>query len=113
MSVDLGLVHLLGADAIGQPGRRQFRLYAQSARGSVIMWMEKEQLNSLSVVIDRALADITEGQMLRTEAQAHEELNEQKLTEGMPEGFPRMPNYEFQVGQIRLSLEDTEMQFLL
>jgi uncharacterized repeat protein (TIGR03847 family) len=109
MSVDLGLVRLLGADAIGQPGQRQFRLYAQSTRGSVIMWMEKEQLNSLSIVIDRALAEITEGQMLRTEAQAYEH----RLTEGMPEEFPRMPNYDFQVGQIHLSLDNADMQFRL
>jgi uncharacterized repeat protein (TIGR03847 family) len=109
MSADLGLVHLLGADAIGQPGQRQFRLYAQSTRGSVLMWLEKEQLNSLSVAIDHALAEITDGQALRTEAQAREA----DSREGMPATFPRTPTYEFQVGQMRLSFDGAEMQFLL
>lgn len=109
MSVDLGLVRLLGADAVGKPGQRQFRLYAQSTRGSVVIWMEKEQLNSLSVAIDHALAEITDGQVLRTEAQASGE----NRPEGMPAEFPRSPDYDFQGGQMRLSFDASEMQFQL
>jgi uncharacterized repeat protein (TIGR03847 family) len=109
MSADLGLIRLLGADAIGRPGQRRFRLYAQSTSGSVLIWMEKEQLNSLSIAIDHVLAEITEGQVLRTEAQVHEE----DITAGMPAEFPHMPDYEFQGGQIRLSFDGSEMQFQL
>ena len=52
MGIELGPVWLLGADAVGQPGQRRFRLFVQSARGSAILWMEKEQLNSLSLSLD-------------------------------------------------------------
>jgi uncharacterized repeat protein (TIGR03847 family) len=71
--------------------------------------MEKEQLNSLSVAIDHALAEITEGQVLRTEAQASEEGS----AEGMPATFPRSPDYELQGGQMRLNFDAAEMQFTL
>ncbi|MDQ2903995.1 MAG: DUF3090 family protein, partial [Chloroflexota bacterium] len=70
MSTDLGIVELLGAEAVGQPGQRRFRLFARSSRGTAVMWMEKEQLSTLSVAVDRLLAHITEGQVLRVEAQA-------------------------------------------
>ena len=46
MSVELGSVRVLGADAVGQPGQRRFRLFVQTARGSAIMWMQF--LSSLS-----------------------------------------------------------------
>lgn len=70
MSVDLGPVTVLGADVIGPSDQRQFCLFAQSVRGSVLMWLEKEQLDGLSIALDRSLALITEGQALRTEAQS-------------------------------------------
>ena len=39
MSIELGRVDVLGADAIGQPGQRRFCLFARSWRGSALMWM--------------------------------------------------------------------------
>ncbi len=101
MSTDLGPVNILGADAVGEPGQRRFRLYAQAGSRSVIMWMEKEQLNTLSLALDRALAQITDGKVLRAIAQA--EPNPE--TAGMPENFPRQPTFEFQVGQIRIGYD--------
>src|SRR5438876_10436099 len=109
MSVDLGPIDVLGADAVGQPGQRRFRLFAQNARGSAVVWMEKEQLNSLSLAIDRFLALITEGQILRTEAVA----GRQPLPPGMPAGFPQQPTYDLQVGQIRLNYDERREVFLL
>ncbi|GAC1358707.1 MAG: hypothetical protein NVS2B12_20370 [Ktedonobacteraceae bacterium] len=109
MSVDLGLVTLLGADAVGQPGQRRFRLFTRSLLGSAITWMEKEQLAGLSEALDRSLALITEGQVLRTEARAGGPTN--AVT--MPADFPRHPTYEFQVGQIRLNFDESDNYFSL
>ncbi|HZS79739.1 MAG TPA: DUF3090 family protein [Ktedonobacteraceae bacterium] len=103
MSTDLGLVDVLGAEAVGQPGQRRFRLFALSNAGSVIMWLEKEQLQNLSLAIDRALAQITEGTILRTIAQAEPPPEEEG---GMPPTFPNTPSFEFQVGQIRLGFDE-------
>jgi len=109
MSVDLGHVSVLGAEAVGQPGQRRFRLFAQSVRGSAVMWMEKEHLNSLSLALDRFLAMISEGQILRTEARA----GKSPTPKGMPEGFPVHPTYEFQVGQMKLNYDEQEEVFQL
>jgi len=109
MSVDLGPVSVLGADAVGQPGQRRFRLFAQSVRGSAVMWMEKEQLTSLSVALDRSLALLTEGQMLRTEASADARPEPQSI----PADFPENPTYDFQVGQMKLNFDESDVTFLL
>jgi len=109
MSKDFGIVEVLGAEAVGQPGQRRFRIYVQAERNSAIMWMEKEQLNSLSLALDRFLAQITEGQVLRTEAQA----GNRPIAEGMPTDFPVQPTYEFQVGQIKINYDERSTQFLL
>lgn len=109
MSVDLGLVTLLGADAVGQPGRRRFRLFMRSLLGSAITWMEKEQLIGLAEALDRSLALITEGQVLRTEARA----DGQPFAVNMPADFPSRPTYEFQTGQIRLNFDESDNYFSL
>ena len=109
MSIDLGQVDVLGAEAVGQPGQRRFRLFVRSRRGSAIMWMEKEQLNGLSLALDRFLAQLTEGQVLRTEAQA----GQPPTAEGMPVNFPSTPDYEFQVAQIKIGYEEVGGLFLL
>ncbi len=109
MSANLGTVHTLGVEAVGQPGQRRFRLFAASARGTTIMWMEKEYLNHLSLTIDHALAQITEGQLLRTEAQ----VGGYAPPEGMPANFPRTPDHDFQVGQIGLTYEEQSEMFML
>ncbi len=69
---------------------------------SIALWMEKEQLNNLSIALDRILAQLTEGRILRTEAQA----SAQPPPEGAPANFPAKPNYEFQVGQLRISYDE-------
>lgn len=109
MSVDLGTTRILGAEAVGQPGQRRFRLYAQGISGSIVMWMEKEQLNSLSLALDRALAQLTEGQVLRVEASR--ERSQQATT--MPADFPRYPTHEFQVGQLTLAYDNSKDEFVL
>src|SRR5947209_2882693 len=98
MSTDLGPVSILGADTVGEPGQRRFRLYTQAGTRSAIMWMEKEQLNTLSLALDRALAQLTDGRVLRAIAQA----GPKPEAEAMPANFPGRPTFEFQVGQIRI-----------
>ena len=100
MSIELGLVFVLGTDAVGQPGQRRFRLFLRATHGSAIIWLEKQQLAGLSEALDRTLALITEGQILRTEARAGGLLP----AEGMPSDFPRYPTHDVQVGQMRPQL---------
>ncbi|HXZ04707.1 MAG TPA: DUF3090 family protein [Ktedonobacteraceae bacterium] len=102
MSKDLGPIDIVGAEAIGQPGQRRFRLFAMIHNISIALWMEKEQLNDLSIVLDRILAQLTEGRILRTEAQA----SPPAPPRAPPANFPANPEFEFQVGQLRISYDD-------
>lgn len=108
---DLGVAEILGAEAIGQPGQRRFCLFARARSYSAVLWMEKEQLLNLSLVIDRMLAQISEGSILRTEAQ----VGGLPPVEGgdMPGDFPTLPDYDLQVGQLRLSFEGEREAFAL
>jgi uncharacterized repeat protein (TIGR03847 family) len=111
MSVrDLGTATTLGADAVGQPGQRRFRLFARTRAYSAILWMEKEQLLNLSLVIDRILAQVSEGRILRTEAQAG---GLPSAGGEMPDDFPISPDFDLQVGQLRLSFEGDQDLFTL
>jgi uncharacterized repeat protein (TIGR03847 family) len=71
--------------------------------------MEKEQLNSLSLAIDRFLALLSEGQILRTEAVA----GSQPAPPGIPADFPSRPTYDIEVGQIRLNYDERQVMFLM
>ena len=102
MSKDLGPIEIIGVEAIGQPGQRRFRLFAMIHNISVALWMEKEQLNNLSIALDRIIAQLTEGRILRTEAQASPPVPPQ----GAPANFPEKPEFEFQVGQLRISYDE-------
>jgi uncharacterized repeat protein (TIGR03847 family) len=103
-TADLGLAKLVGADAVGQPGQRRFRLFVLGQRPalSAVMWLEKEQLNNLSLALDRVLAQLSEGRILRTEAQAGPPPRPLE----MPTTFPKRPDYEFQIGRLLLNYEE-------
>jgi|SRR5579884_1164331 len=98
MRVNLGVVDLLGADAVGQPGQRRFRLFARSRQASMLIWIEKEQLSNLALELDRLLAQLTEGRILRTIAEADQSAmgTINRPLQGMPANFPKSPDYELQ-----------------
>lgn len=53
---DLGALRRIAAGAIGEPGRRRFRLMALSQEGAFsLMWLEKEQLAALGDAIETVL----------------------------------------------------------
>lgn len=52
---NFGTATYLEADAVGPPGQRRFRLLAHSAQGTVWLWLEREQLQALSMAIDELL----------------------------------------------------------
>ena len=109
MSKDLGPIEIVGAEAIGEPGQRRFRLFAMIHNISVALWMEKDQLNNLSIALDRILAQLTEGRILRTEAQA----SPNPTPRGAPANFPAKPEFEFQVGQLRISYDERRNMLVL
>ncbi len=107
---DLGVVEVVGAEAIGQPGQRRFRLFARARGGAAILWTEKEQLLNLALIVDRVLAQASEGRILRVEAQpgAHSQ-----VSGDLPDDFPMPPDYDLQVGQLLLNFDEEDKLFLL
>lgn len=107
MSTELGPLEILGAAAVGQPGQRRFCLYVQSRHGSAVIWMEKEQLNRLSLTLDQVLAQLTEGQVLRLEAQA----GERPVSAGLPADFLNAPDYDYRASQMGLTYNERDEMF--
>lgn len=105
---DLGQTELFDAEAIGQPGNRRFRLFARSRRGTASLWLEREQLERLSLAIDQVLAEISGGEMLRPEAMANV-----MLPPGAPDDFPVQPDIEFQVSAMQLGYDEERDVVLL
>jgi len=107
MSTQLGPLEILGAAAVGQPGQRRFCLYVQSRRDSAVIWMEKEQLNRLSLTLDQVLAQLTEGQVLRTEAEA----GRRPAPTGLPADFLNAPEYDYRASQMGLTYDERNELF--
>src|SRR5262245_828084 len=55
---DFGWVSWIGAESMGVPGQRTFRLMIMSDRGSAQLWLEKEQLQALAEAIATMLLEI-------------------------------------------------------
>ncbi|WP_322817689.1 DUF3090 family protein [Tepidiforma sp.] len=56
--IDLGRLSYISAEAIGEPGRRRFRLRVINAGGfSASIWLEKQQLAALGDAIETVLTD--------------------------------------------------------
>jgi uncharacterized repeat protein (TIGR03847 family) len=103
MSVrNLGPAVIVGAEALGQPGQRRFRLFARTEGFSAFWWLEKEQLLNLSVAIDRVMVEVSHGRILRVEAQAG---GLPPQPGDLPDDFPLLPDYDFQIGQLGLSFD--------
>ena len=52
---DLGICTVLEPEAVGEPGRRMFRLRVEAEHGSALLWIEKEELRELAITIKRLL----------------------------------------------------------
>ena len=52
---DLGVATVLEPEAVGEPGHRFFRLRVEAEHGSALLWIEKEELHELAVIVKRLL----------------------------------------------------------
>ena len=54
----LGAARTVAAESFGQPGRRTFRLVAESGRAQSYIWLEKEQLFQLGLYLQQAVRQL-------------------------------------------------------
>jgi len=97
---DLGEVDEIDAESIGPPGQRTFRLLLERGGTTVSLWLEKEQLQALGLVIEQHLARLSteqrEGAILTLAAR-----------------FPSQPSIDFKVGRMAVGYEENERKFVL
>jgi uncharacterized repeat protein (TIGR03847 family) len=99
---DFGLVDGIGAEAIGRPGQRTFRLIASSGGMSASLWLEKEYLAALGTALQQAIVRLGRPAARERPARllARDEL-------------PASPVVEFQCGQLRMEYDESRQQFVV
>ncbi len=90
----------LNADAVGEPGRRTFRILASSESSSAILWLEKEHLFELAMGIQQLIANLPENAGLDGFIPAEREA-------------PGLTRLEFQIGKLALGHDGNNGLFLI
>jgi len=92
---DLGEVDEIDAEAIGAPGHRTFRLLAEHGDTTLSLWVEKEQLEALAVIIDQQVAGATGRGM-----------EEARTTLTLASRFPGRPSIDFRAGRLAVGYDE-------
>lgn len=98
---DFGRVTILEAEAFGKPGERTFRLRVVAPAGSASLWLEREQLQALSMAVRQVLSQHRTG-----EPPLHEE-QPPAAAESAAE-----PAVDFKVGRLSLGYDESEDTFM-
>jgi uncharacterized repeat protein (TIGR03847 family) len=99
---DLGHAQLLEPEAIGEPGKREFRLRVMSGADAASLWMEKEQMAALSLAIRQLLDQTPEGD------------SEDEPDAGPPEGrFPTDAKIDFRIGRLGIGYDETNRMVII
>jgi uncharacterized repeat protein (TIGR03847 family) len=95
---DFGRAELLEPEAIGEPGKRTFRLRVMSGGDAASLWLEKEQLAALTVAIRGILE------------QTGETPDE---PEPAPTAFPDQPQVDFKIGRLGIGYDDGQRMVVI
>jgi uncharacterized repeat protein (TIGR03847 family) len=98
---DYGRVDIVGAESVGVPGNRRFRLFFAGRRGTAGLWLEKQQIEELSLALDQLLAQASGGDALHIEATAAA-----VEPPHAPADFPDSPDVEFQVAGMQIGYDE-------
>ncbi len=93
---DFGRAQLVEAEAIGEPGQRTFRLRVMSGLDSASLWMEKEQLATLTLAIRQLLEQTPEGDPPQSDPDPPTEL------------FPDKPGIDFKIGRLGIGYDESD-----
>jgi uncharacterized repeat protein (TIGR03847 family) len=99
---DFGRVTLLEAEALGKPGERTFRLRIGAPSDSASLWLEKEQLQALSLAVRHILSQRRASERPTPEEQPP-----------APADFAAQPAVDFKVGRLSLGYDESEESFTL
>ena len=92
---DFGRADLLEPEAIGEPGKRTFRLRVRSGAGSASLWLEKEQLAALTLAIRQLLEQTDDADTLERDESA------------AGSAFPEPAQVEFKIGRLGIGYDES------
>jgi len=99
MTVEFGLARGIDAQAFGQPGQRTFRLRIIAEDGaSGSLWLEKEQLQALSLALKQMLAQL--------------EYDQEPPAADVGE-FPVVADHDFRVGRMGMGFNASDRTVVL
>ena len=99
MTIEFGVARGIDAQAFGQPGQRTFRLRIVGADGqSASLWMEKEQMQALSLAIKQMLGQL--------------EYNQEPPPPDVGE-FPNVAEHDFRVGRMGMGFNPSDRTVVL
>lgn len=102
--LDLTVADHIKADAVGEPGKRMFRIRVVSPSGAAQLWMEKEQLHALAMAIDQLLAQLQSSKLGRVQP---------AIPSSESGDFPNRFTIEFRVGRLGLGYDDERDMLVL
>ncbi len=103
---EFGPIGRLEADAVGPPGRRAFRLLAQGERGVAWLWVEREQLQALAMLVEQLLTGWPAVQVSGVQAESGEK-------RGGSVQFTDKPDVDFRVGQLAIGYDERSSLYVL
>jgi uncharacterized repeat protein (TIGR03847 family) len=93
---DFGRAELLEPEAIGEPGKRTFRVRVRSGADTASLWLEKEQLAALTLAI-RQLLEQTD------------DTDTSERGDSAPAGsFPDPAQVEFKIGRLGIGYDESD-----
>jgi uncharacterized repeat protein (TIGR03847 family) len=99
MTVELGVARGVDAQAFGQPGQRTFRLRLLGADNeSASLWLEKEQLQALSLALKQMLAQLE---------------YDQEPPVAHAGDFPVVADHDFRVGRLGMGFHASDRTVVL
>jgi uncharacterized repeat protein (TIGR03847 family) len=104
---EFGPVTRIEADAVGPPGRRAFRLLAARADASAWLWVEREQLQALAMLIEQLLTNLPALDLRATQSQPQRPQTQRESVPSLP------PEVEFKVGQLALGYDESQRLYLI
>jgi uncharacterized repeat protein (TIGR03847 family) len=104
---EFGPVLRIEADAVGPPGRRAFRLLAMREGATAWLWVEREQLQALAMLIEQLLTNLPALDLRGSQVQARGAGESREAATSVP------PDVEFKVGQLALGYDEAERLYLI
>jgi uncharacterized repeat protein (TIGR03847 family) len=97
----MGRIDWIGAESVGMPGQRTFRLAVYNKTMSAHLWLEKEELQALTEAIAQMLAEIN------TERGLQIPFRDPGAENPKPPGLTDTPEFELTIGALGLKYDSS------